>query len=59
MQGKVIKSLTLPGSVAESLEQVANKTGCKQADIVKVAICEISNLDDEQLNKKLVKYQIY
>lgn len=56
--GKQLKSLTLPRSIAKELEEFASKTGCKQADIVKVAICELLKLDEQELKRILVKYYI-
>jgi len=49
----------LPQLIAKELEQLAKATGCKQADLVKVAICELKKLNDDELTKLLIQYQIY
>lgn len=58
-KGKIIKTLTLPQLIAKKLEQKAKITGCKQADLVNVAICELEKLNDDELTNLLIQYQIY
>ncbi len=58
-KGKIIKTLTLPQLIAKKLEQMAKTTGCKQADLVNVAICELEKLNDDELTSLLIQYQIY
>lgn len=58
-KGKQIKHLTLPQTVAKNIEQIAKDTDCKQADIVKVAICELNKCNEQQLTQLLIDYQIY
>jgi len=58
-KSKTLKSLTLPQLIAQELEQLAKTSGCKQADIVKVAICEFKKLTDDERSKLLVEYQVY
>ena len=55
---KKLKSLTLPGSVAKKLEALAEKTRCTQANLVKVAVCELNKLNDDELEAKLTEYQL-
>lgn len=57
-KNKILKSLTLPGSIAKELEKLAKTTGCKQADLVRIALCELIKLNDEQLNATLTEYQL-
>ena len=56
---KILKSLTLPKLIAEKLESMAKTTGCKQADLVNVAICELSKANDDELTNLLIQYQVW
>ena len=58
-KGKVLKSLTLPQLIAKDLEQMAKVTRCKQADLVTVAIGELTKLKEDELTELLIQYQIY
>ena len=58
-KGRVLKSLTLPESVADNIESLAKKTELKQADIIKVATFELLELNDDELDAKLRKHNMY
>ena len=38
---------------------MAKTSGCKQADLVNVAICELEKYNDDELTNLLIQYQMY
>lgn len=58
-KGRVLKSLTIPESVAENIENLAKRTELKQSDIIQVATFELSELNDNELKTKLKKHRMY
>jgi len=55
---KKLKSLSLPGSVTTELESLAEKTGCTQANLVRIALNDLNKLNDDELEAKLTEYQL-
>lgn len=54
-QRKKLKSLTLPATVAEQLQELAAKKECKQNDLVTVALLELFKLNNKDLNQILIE----
>lgn len=58
-KGKVIKTMTMPYKTAKLLESLAKTTKTKQADLVKVAVNELSKKEPAELNELLIEYEVY
>lgn len=58
-KNKILKSLTLPGTIADKLKELSTKTGCTQSELVRIAICELYNLENDKLVELLTEYNLY
>ena len=58
-KGRVLKSFTLPESIAISLEELAKEYEVLQGDIVKVAVLMLEDMPSEDVIKELRKWGIY
>ena len=58
-QHTVLKSLSLPASIAELLEKLQRELGLAQNKVVSVALLELNDMRQDELENVLKKWWVY